>query len=63
MSWDFKREETKFEVLPEGKYRIRIKSADKSYRIIKRGRKINKGNKHKIFGYCSPKGSSIFNPF
>lgn len=30
MSWDFKREETKFEVLPEGQYRVRIKSADKA---------------------------------
>lgn len=30
MAWDFKREETKFEVLPEGQYRIRIKSADKA---------------------------------
>lgn len=30
MSWEFKREEQKFEVLPEGKYRIRVKSADKA---------------------------------
>ena len=30
MSWDYKREEQKFEVLPEGKYRIRIESADKA---------------------------------
>lgn len=30
MSWDFKREETKFEILPEGQYRVRIKSADKA---------------------------------
>lgn len=28
MSWDFKREEQKFPVLPVGKYRIRIKSAE-----------------------------------
>jgi len=30
MAWDFKREEQKFEVLPEGQYRVRIKSADKA---------------------------------
>ncbi|HCJ37849.1 MAG TPA: hypothetical protein DHV37_05930 [Erysipelotrichaceae bacterium] len=30
MAWDFKREERKFEVLPEGQYRVRIKSADKA---------------------------------
>lgn len=30
MAWEFKREEQKFEVLPEGQYRIRIKSADKA---------------------------------
>lgn len=30
MAWKFKREETKFEVLPEGVYRVRIKSADKA---------------------------------
>ena len=31
MAWDFKREESSgFEVIPEGKYRIRIKSADKA---------------------------------
>lgn len=30
MAWQFKREERKFEVLPEGKYRIRVKSVDKA---------------------------------
>ena len=30
MAWEFKREETQFPVLPEGNYRIRIKSADKA---------------------------------
>lgn len=30
MAWDFKREERQFETLPEGNYRIRIKSADKA---------------------------------
>lgn len=28
--WNYQREEQKFEVLPEGKYRIRIKSAEKA---------------------------------
>lgn len=30
MAWEFKREEAQFKVLPEGIYRIRIKSADKA---------------------------------
>lgn len=30
MAWEFKREESAFEVLPEGQYRIRIKSAEKA---------------------------------
>ena len=30
MAWEFKREEQKFEVLPEGKYKIRVKSAEKA---------------------------------
>ena len=30
MGWNYKREERQFEVLPEGKYRIRIKGADKA---------------------------------
>lgn len=30
MAWEFKREETQFAVLPEGQYRIRIKSAEKA---------------------------------
>lgn len=30
MAWQFKREEQKFEVLPEGQYRIRIAEADKA---------------------------------
>lgn len=30
MSWDYKREEVQFPTLPEGQYRIRIKSADKA---------------------------------
>lgn len=36
MSWNYQREETHFEPLPEGKYRVRIKSADKA--------KSSKGN-------------------
>ena len=30
MAWDYKREEQQFSELPEGKYRVRIKSADKA---------------------------------
>lgn len=30
MAWQFKREEQKFEVLPEGRYRIRVKDAEKA---------------------------------
>ena len=30
MAWEYKREETQFEQLPEGRYRIRIKSAEKA---------------------------------
>lgn len=30
MAWEYKREEAQFKVLPEGIYRIRIKSADKA---------------------------------
>lgn len=30
MAWEFKREEQKFELLPEGKYRIRVKNAEKA---------------------------------
>ena len=30
MAWEFKREERQFEVVPEGRYRIRIKSAEKA---------------------------------
>ena len=30
MAWEFKREERQFPVLPEGKYRVRIKEADKA---------------------------------
>ena len=30
MAWNYQREETQFEVLPEGQYRIRIKSAEKT---------------------------------
>lgn len=30
MSWDYKREEQTFELIPEGVHRIRIKSADKA---------------------------------
>lgn len=29
MAWEYKREEQKFDVIPEGQYRIRIKSAEK----------------------------------
>lgn len=29
MAWEFKREQSQFSVLPEGDYRVRIKSADK----------------------------------
>lgn len=35
MAWEYKREERKFEVLPEGKYRVRIREADKA--ISKKG--------------------------
>lgn len=35
MAWDYKREERKFEALPEGKYRVRIREADKA--ISKKG--------------------------
>lgn len=30
MNWDFKREETKFEVVPEGEHRCRIKEVEKA---------------------------------
>ena len=30
MSWEYKREEQKFQAIPEGSYRIRIKSAEKA---------------------------------
>ena len=30
MAWNYSREETRFELLPEGKYRVRIKSAEKA---------------------------------
>lgn len=30
MAWEYTREEQKFELIPEGKYRIRIKSAEKT---------------------------------
>lgn len=30
MSWDFKREERKYTVIPEGDYRVRINSAEKA---------------------------------
>lgn len=30
MAWQFKREEQQFEVIPEGRHRIRIKSAEKA---------------------------------
>lgn len=30
MAWNYQREERKFEALPEGKYRVRIKEADKA---------------------------------
>ena len=30
MAWEYKREEQHFEPLPEGKYRVRIKSAEKA---------------------------------
>lgn len=30
MEWNYQREETGFEVLPEGKYRIRVKSVEKA---------------------------------
>ena len=35
MAWEYKREESQFQQLPEGRYRIRIKSADKA--ISKKG--------------------------
>ena len=30
MAWNYKREDTQFEQIPEGRYRIRIKSAEKA---------------------------------
>lgn len=30
MAWEYKREEAQFEVLPEGQYRIRVRSAEKA---------------------------------
>lgn len=30
MAWEYNREEQQFEVLPEGRYRIRVKSAEKA---------------------------------
>lgn len=30
MAWSYQREEQKFQVLPEGKYRIRVRSAEKA---------------------------------
>lgn len=30
MAWEFKREEAKFDVIPEGRYRIRVREADKA---------------------------------
>lgn len=30
MAWNYNREETSFPVLPEGKYRVRVKSAEKA---------------------------------
>jgi hypothetical protein len=30
MAWEYKREESQFEVLPEGQYRIRVRSAEKA---------------------------------
>lgn len=30
MAWEYKREESQFEVLPEGQYRIRVRSAEKT---------------------------------
>lgn len=36
MAWEYKREESQFAVLPEGRYKIRIKSADKV--VAKTGR-------------------------
>lgn len=35
MAWDYKREERKFAALPEGRYRVRIREADKA--ISKKG--------------------------
>lgn len=35
MAWEYKREEQKFEQIPEGRYRIRIKSAEKA--VSKKG--------------------------
>lgn len=35
MAWEYKREETQFTQLPEGRYRIRIKSVDKA--VSKKG--------------------------
>ena len=36
MAWSYQRQEQSFDVIPEGKYRVRIKSAEKA--VSKTGR-------------------------
>ena len=55
MAWEYKREEQQFPQLPEGKYRIRVKSADKA--ISKKGNDMLalqfevSGNKQILYHY------------
>lgn len=57
MAWSYKREERSFPVLPEGDYRIRIKSADKA--LSKKGNDMLtlqftvSGSGHTLFHYIT----------
>ena len=57
MSWEYKREEQQFQQLPEGKYRIRVKEADKA--ISKKGNDMLtlqfevSGNKQILYHYIT----------
>lgn len=57
MAWEYKREEQQFQQLPEGRYRIRIKSADKA--ISKKGNDMLtlqfdvSGNKQVLYHYVT----------
>lgn len=57
MSWEYKREEQQFQQLPEGRYRIRVKEADKA--ISKKGNDMLtlqfevSGNKQILYHYIT----------